>query len=49
MSKNTKQERVDIPFANNVRKLYPLEKSFSDRTKKLNKVLEELLHGKKDQ
>ncbi len=40
------QERVDVDFANYVRKLYPLEKSFGEKTRKLNIILEEMLHGK---
>lgn len=40
------QERVDVDFANNIRRLYPLEKSFSEKTRKLNTILEEMLHGK---
>lgn len=44
----TKHERVDLEFANNVKKLYPLDRSFSEKTKKLNRILEELLHGKKN-
>jgi len=40
-------QRVDTEFADNLSRLYPLEKSFRDRTKRLNKMLEEMLYGKK--
>ena len=48
MSSKHIMAREDFEFYNNTKRLYPLEKSHADRTKRLNKVLEEMLYGKKD-
>jgi len=47
MMMSTKLMREDIRFIHNLTKLYPEENSHAKRTKRLNKVLEEMLYGTK--
>ena len=48
MSKNdTIQKKVNKKFAENLNELFPQESGFNKKTVRLNKILEEMLHGKK--
>ena len=49
MSKNDNAAiRVDKKFVKNLNELYPQEIGFRNKTKRLNKVLEDMLYGKKE-
>ena len=39
-------QRVDKDFVKNLERLYPFERSVRERTRKLNKLLDELVYGK---
>ena len=46
-NKYNKQIRIFSPFEDNCKKVFPNYKSMFDITKQLNKMLEEVLYGKK--
>lgn len=46
MRKEGKQARIFKPFEKNAKRLYP-NQSMVDVTKEINKILEELIHGRK--
>lgn len=48
MTKKAIQVRVDINFFNNVKKLFPDSPTNTERTRRLNKIVEEILYGKKE-
>ena len=47
MVRKTIQIHASITFTDNMRKLFPHTKSDRERTERLNKIIEELLYGKK--